>query len=300
MAVSSKRIVIGAAILIVAALLARSMFTVAPVHVQVARATSHVPENFRYLTYYVFSEVPPPEKPATTVLRAMRDIPEGSVQDEIVRVANAFDLDPNYLKAVAKIESDFDPHNRTGSYIGLFQLSQNEFSLYGDGDILDARDNAIAAAYKILVEAHLFELETHRHATLSDLYLIHQQGVQGAEQHVEHPGRIAWQSMCATDEGKAKGAGWCRLAIWGNTLPDIKSRAGSVENLTSGAFVDMWSHRLMALLDTYSAVPSAAAAEASAPAVVNQSSHFAVAHRVRVYYPRSHRYVNVRYIRHRR
>ena len=27
------------------------------------------------------------------------------------------------MKTVAKIESDFDPKQRTGSYIGLFQLS---------------------------------------------------------------------------------------------------------------------------------------------------------------------------------
>jgi len=50
------------------------------------------------------------------------------------------------MKAVSKIESDFDPKQRTGSYSGLFQLSKGEFAEYGSGDILDARDNAVAAA----------------------------------------------------------------------------------------------------------------------------------------------------------
>jgi hypothetical protein len=68
--------------------------------------------------------------------------------DEIKRVSEAFGLAFNFMKVVAKIEFDFDTKQRTGSYIGLFQLSDNEFAKYGSGNILDARDNAVAAAYK--------------------------------------------------------------------------------------------------------------------------------------------------------
>jgi hypothetical protein len=50
---------------------------------------------------------------------------------------------------------------------------------------------AVAAAYKFATAAILFELNTsHQKATLSDLYLIHQQGTRGAEEHVNHPDRI--------------------------------------------------------------------------------------------------------------
>ena len=164
----------------------------------------------------------PTEKPADTVLNSLKDVPLGTPIEEIRHAADAFGLDFGYMKAVAKIESDFDPKQRTGSYIGLYQLSKYEFNRYGDGDILNARDNAIAAAYKIIVEAELFELRTDKKPTLSDLYLIHQQGIQGAEEHVSHPERIAWQSMCATEEGQQKGEKWCRRAIWQNTLPEIK------------------------------------------------------------------------------
>jgi hypothetical protein len=217
--------------------------------------------NFSYLAYYVYSEVPPEEKPADTVLKSLKDIPLGTPIEEIRHAADAFGLDFGYMKAVAKIESDFDPKQRTGSYVGLYQLSKYEFNRYGDGDILNARDNAIAAAYKIIVEAELFELHTHKHPTLSDLYLIHQQGIQGAEEHVSHPDRVAWQSMCATDEGQQKGERWCKRAIWQNTLPEIKKIWKSVDNLTSAAFVRMWEQRIADLYARYAQTADAAPAK---------------------------------------
>jgi hypothetical protein len=192
------------------------------------------------LADYAFSEVPPDKKPADIVLDSLKDVPVGTPVEEIKRASAAFGVDFNFMKAIARIESGFDPKERTGSYFGLFQLSKDEFAKYGSGDILDTRDNAVAAAYKFATEAILFELNTHKKATFSDLYLIHQQGAQGAEAHVNHPDRIAWKSMCATDEGKAKGEEWCKRAIWENTLPDVKRVWKSVDNLTSGAFVQMW------------------------------------------------------------
>jgi len=214
--------------------------------------------NFSYLANYAYSEAPPPEAPADTVLRALHEIPEGTPREEVRRAARAFGLDVIFLEAVAKIESDFNPKGRTGSYIGLFQLSKHEFDLYGSGEITDARDNAIAGAYKFAVAAILFELQTHKKPTLADLYLIHQQGTQGAAEHVAHPERIAWQSMCATDEGRVKGEHWCKRAIWQNTLPLVKQMYGSVEKLTSAAFVEMWRHRVVILYQRYSANASAA------------------------------------------
>jgi hypothetical protein len=196
------------------------------------------------LADYVYSEVPPEKKPADIALNSLKDIPIGTPIEEIKRASDAFGLDFNFMKAVAKIESGFDPKQRTGSYIGLFQLSKDEFAKYGSGDILNARDNAVAAAYKFSTEDILFELSTHKKATFSDLYLIHQQGTQGAEEHVNHPHRIAWKSMCATDEGKAKGEKWCKRAIWENTLPSVKRVWKSVENLTSGVFLDMWQNQV--------------------------------------------------------
>ena len=214
-------------------------------------------QDLVYLAYYAYSEVPPDQKPADTILATLKDTPVGTPVEEIKRASDALGIDFTFMKAVAKIESDLDPKQRTGSYIGLFQLSNYEFDKYGSGSIVSPRDNAIAAAYKFTTAAIQFEIQTHQKPTLSDLYLIHQQGTQGAAEHVSHPDRIAWKSMCATDEGRQKGEKWCKRAIWQNTLPAIKQMWKSVENLTSRAFVQMWQQRVAQFYTRYSAAVSA-------------------------------------------
>jgi hypothetical protein len=213
--------------------------------------------NLSYLTYYAYSEVPPDMKPADTALAAFEDTPIGTPIEEIKQASDAFGLDPAFMVSVARIESDFDPNARTGSYIGLFQLSHYEFDKYGSGDITDTRDNAIAAAYKFTTAAILFEIIAHKKPTLTDLYLIHQQGTQGAAEHVAHPERIAWKSMCATDEGREKGEKWCKRAIWANTLPAVKQIWKSVDKLTSGDFVTMWRERVAMFYSRYSQIAEA-------------------------------------------
>ena len=215
-------------------------------------------QDFRHLIWYVWSEIPPAEKPAQTVLNSLKDIPVGTPIEEIKRASDAFGLDFNYMKAVAKIESGFNPNQRTGSYIGLFQLSEYEFGKFGAGNIRSPRDNAVAAAYKIITEGILFGWITGRKPDLSDLYLIHQQGWEGAAEHISQPGRTAWKSMCATKEGKEKGEKWCRRAIWGNTLPVLKKEWKSVENVTSEAFVGMWRARVAEFYTKYMATAAAA------------------------------------------
>src|SRR3569833_48758 len=109
---------------------------------------SDTKNDLSYLSYYAWSEIPPATTPADTVLDALKSTPPGTPVEEIRRVSGLLNLDFRFMKAVAKIESGFDPKQRTGSYIGLFQLSNKEFEKYGSGDILNARDNAVAAAIK--------------------------------------------------------------------------------------------------------------------------------------------------------
>jgi hypothetical protein len=214
--------------------------------------SNYIRQNLSYLAYYAYSELPPETKPADTVLNSLKSIPPGTPVEEIKRVTDVLGLDFTFMKTVAKIESGFNPKQRTGSYIGLFQLSNHEFGKYGSGDIRDARDNTVAAALKMMTEAILFEMFTHRKPTLNDLYLIHQQGIDGAAEHISHPNRLAWRSMCATDEGKEKGEKWCKRAIWGNTLPAIKRVWKTVNNVTSDAFVAMWQQRVSHFYSRYS------------------------------------------------
>jgi hypothetical protein len=225
-----------------------------------------VTRDFRYLIYYIWSELPPAEKPTNIVLSSLKDTPVGTPVEEIKRASDAFGLDFNFMKAVARIESGFDPKQRTGSYIGLFQLSRHEFNKFGSGQIRDPRDNAVAAAYKIITEGILFEWVTHKKPTMSDLYLIHQQGWEGAAEHINRPDRIAWRSMCATSEGMEKGEKWCKRAIWLNTVPAVKRAWKSVEKLTSRAFVGMWRDGVAHFYSKYTATAAAATATATATA----------------------------------
>jgi hypothetical protein len=206
--------------------------------------------NDRAIHPYV--ALPAERKPAEIVLDSLKGVPIGTPLEEIKRASDIFGMDFSFMRTVAKIESDFDPKQRTGSYIGLSQLDRSEFAIYGAGDITSPRDNAIAAANKFANEARLFEQDTHKKPTFSDLYLIHQQGWQGAAQHVSQPDRIAWKSICATAEGRQKGEKWCKRAIWENTLPIIKRIWKSVDKLTSGAFVGMWRERVDRLYARYS------------------------------------------------
>jgi hypothetical protein len=208
-----------------------------------------LPDDFPQHPYIA---LPAEGKPAEIVLNTLKGVPIGTPLEEIKRASAAFGLDFNFMRTIAKIESDFDPNQHTGSYIGLFQLDRQEFAIYGSGDITNPRDNAVAAACKFAAEARLFELDTHKKPTFSDLYLIHQQGWRGAAEHVTQPDRVAWKSMCATEEGQQKGEKWCKRAIWENTLPAVKHAWKSVDKLTSGAFVDMWREQVDRLYARYS------------------------------------------------
>jgi hypothetical protein len=168
----------------------------------------------------------------------------GNPHDEIRQAASLYGLDLAMMMSIAKVESNFKPHARTGSYKGLFQLSDYEFEKYGDGSIWDARDNARAAAHMFLVQAEKFKQALGHYPDYAERYIVHQQGIQGAIEHYTQPERVAWQSMCATDEGVLKGEQWCRKAIWRNLLPQWKRTFGSVEKISSGDFVSLWTGRV--------------------------------------------------------
>jgi len=173
-------------------------------------------------------------------------------RDEIREAASLYGLELAMMMSIAKVESDFNPRVRTGSYKGLFQLSDYEFKKYGDGNIWDARDNARAAAHMFLVQAEKFRWALGHYPDYAERYMVHQQGIQGAIEHYTHPERVAWQSMCATDEGLLKGEQWCRKCIWGNLLPQWKQTFGNVEKISSEDFVSLWTGRIDHLANRFS------------------------------------------------
>ena len=173
--------------------------------------------------------------------------------DEIRQAASLYGVDLAMMMSIAKVESNFNPRARTGSYKGLFQLSDDEFRKYGSGSIWDARDNARAAAHMFLVQAEKFNWALGHYPDYAERYMVHQQGIDGAIEHYSHPGRVAWQSMCATEEGVLKGEQWCRKAIWRNLLPQWKRTFGKVEKISSGDFVKLWTGRINELAKRFSA-----------------------------------------------
>lgn len=153
-------------------------------------------------------------------------------------------LDPGMIRAFVGIESGGRADARTGSYRGALQLSQGEFDKYGGGNIYSADDNILAGAQKLKDEMAQFKAQYGRDATPADLYLIHQQGWGGAQAHWSNPDQPAWKSMAGTAEGRQKGEAWAKQAIWGNVPDDVKAQYGSVDNITSKQFADLWAGKV--------------------------------------------------------
>jgi hypothetical protein len=168
------------------------------------------------------------------------------INDAINSAAAKEGVDANLMATFAQIESSGKPGARTGSYKGLFQLSESEFRKYGGtGSIFDPVANANAAARKFKAESEEFRKENGRDPTALDLYLTHQQGKAGYAAHLANPDDPAWENMAGTGEGKQKGQRWAKKAIWGNIPDDVKERfPGGVEAVTSADFIEIWKDKV--------------------------------------------------------
>lgn len=174
-----------------------------------------------------------------------------TVNDVLARVARETGVSLKLLRAFCWIESRGKPHLMSPSgYKGLFQLSEYKFKKYGGkGSIFDPYANALAAAWMIKDETEIIAKKDGKPPTGARIYMAHQQGMSGSAQHYAHPERAAWASMHATTEGKKRGAQWSKKAIWGNLTPDAKKKFGTVENVSSGDFIQFWTERFAKALD---------------------------------------------------
>ena len=184
-----------------------------------------------------------PDVPGTIIPNRPR---AGSPYDAFIDThARRAGVDPALMRRIMQVESGGDPRNTTGSYRGLFQMSWPEFKKYGgQGDIYAAEPNVAAAANKIASESRAFQSRYGRAPTPTEIYMIHQQGEGGSAAHFAKPDAPAWQNMYSTAEGQEKGAGWAKKAIWGNIPDAMKQRFGSVENVTSKDFTDLWRSKI--------------------------------------------------------
>jgi hypothetical protein len=145
---------------------------------------------------------------------------------------------------ISMIESGGRANARTGRYKGKNMLSDEEFGKYGGGDIYNAADNDRAAGAALEAHKAAFRRRHDRNPTLTELYMMHQQGEGGAEAHMAHPERPAWLNMYSTAEGRKRGPEWARKAIWGNLPSDMKGRFGGAASITSQEFMDMWHEKI--------------------------------------------------------
>lgn len=170
--------------------------------------------------------------------------PPKYIMDVLARASQEHGIPFSVLRSFAEIESGFRAGAKTGSYNGLFMLSKSEFKRGGGkGSIMnpEANTNAFANVWKKNVAA--FENKMGRKPQGWETYLVHQQGVAGGPAHLRNPDKPAWQNMHATPEGRQKGVGWSKKAIWGNVPSTQKKKFGSVNNITSGDFVKLWQSR---------------------------------------------------------
>lgn len=172
--------------------------------------------------------------------------PKTDIDNLIAKVAAENGISPAQLKAYVDIESGGNPKNKTGSYKGLLQLSDSEFNKYGGKglDIFNPEHNLSVGARKIKAEGEAFKQKYGRDPTPTDLYMIHQQGEGGYQQHTANPTQKAWINMFNTAEGQKKGPIWAQKAIWGNIPDAAKKKFGSVQNVTSQDFMNLWDARV--------------------------------------------------------
>jgi hypothetical protein len=153
----------------------------------------------------------------------------------------AYDLSPElqaYIPRFIQIESGGDPNARTGSYSGLLQMGPDEIAKYGG--------NGLEQGTQLLRDrAQQLTTTLGREPTPTELYLAHQQGMGGVQAHISNPDAPAWQNMASTAEGRRKGEGWAKQAIWGNVPDSIKAQyPGGVDSLTSRQFMDLWRSKV--------------------------------------------------------
>jgi hypothetical protein len=146
--------------------------------------------------------------------------------------------------ATIQIESSGRPQYG-GHYQGLGQFDEHEQKRFGITDPNNRQQ--VETALRLEANENRPALTTAlggREPTASDYYLAHQQGIGGAVSHLTHPDQLAWESMHQTTEGRIKGAGWAKRAVWGNMTKEMQKQfPGGVDTVTSRDFMRLWDAR---------------------------------------------------------
>ncbi|MBR0693677.1 hypothetical protein [Bradyrhizobium lablabi] len=160
------------------------------------------------------------------------------VDRAIVEAARAHNLDPNFMRSIASIESGMNPSsnaNRSTQYKGLFQMGsrgpKSEWARFGGGgNIYSAQDNAMAAARYFDANRTVFRQHYHRDPTDTEMYMMHQQGLgfytRGAMTNIRgnpYPGMRGAQSHETFEEGWGREVARRKAGYAARSKPEVKA-----------------------------------------------------------------------------
>lgn len=182
------------------------------------------------------TDAPAPSATRPTGRVVHRGSPE--VDKEIAGAAKSYNLDTNFMRAVASIESSNDPESnrdKRTKYKGLYQIGTrgegNEWDRFGQGgDPYSAHDNAMAAARMFDANRTAFHKNFGRYPTDTEMYLMHQQGLgfytRGAMTNIggnPYPGMRGPQTHDSFEQG------------WGREIARRKEQLSSPTSIPSAA-----------------------------------------------------------------
>lgn len=147
-----------------------------------------------------------------------------TIADIIQQAAQRYQLDPATFARIAQIESANNPNakNPNSSASGLFQFVTPTWQQYGNGkDPFNALDSADAAARLMRDNIASFKSKLGRDPVGWEVYLMHQQGANGAMKLLADP------SVAATS---VVGADAIRLN-------------GGTDQMTAGDFANLWQKK---------------------------------------------------------
>lgn len=150
--------------------------------------------------------------------------------------------DAAYIARLFKIESGGDPSAVTGSNRGLGQFGPQEEARYGISDANRTDPNAQAAAVQREAQEHASTLRRSlgRDPSPGELYLTHQQGQAGGPALLSaDPTTPAWQAIRPYYKSDAI----AKQAITGNIPSDHPLYRQDANNVTAGAFRDLWINK---------------------------------------------------------
>jgi hypothetical protein len=162
------------------------------------------------------------------------------VAEIIRRKAAQYGVDPGEALRFAEIESNLKPGAKSpsGNHGGLYQFSSDLWKKYGKGgSIFDPEANADAFMrwHKEVLQPTAAKIAGDK-AEPWQRYLVHQQGVGGAEGLLANPDQPAVEALAPyyVSKNDPLGLRTARSAVVGN---------GGIPTYTSGEFAEMWRNK---------------------------------------------------------